>query len=315
MKTSFSLLFAFLLISVVTMAQEAGDTTLGWHRNGITSVSFNQVSLSNWAEGGEGSLSLLSVFKYNANLRRENAQWDNSLDFGYGMVKTGEEGTRKSEDIMDLVSKYGYRAFGSWFYTGRFNFKSQFAPGYHYPNDSVIASEFFSPAYILLAAGLDYKPSDMFSFMFSPATGKITIVNNQRLANAGAFGVEPAVINEFGEILEPGENIRTEFGASIATQFQINFLENISFKTSLDLFNNYTDENRDNRSRVDVDWQTFLSLSVNKYFSTTFGTQLIYDHDIKVPIYEDINGEKVQVGTGPRTQFKQLFGATFTLKF
>jgi hypothetical protein len=314
MKTLLTtLLFIFIFNSL--SAQEAGDTTLGWHRNGITSISFNQISLSNWAEGGEGALSLLSIFNYNANLRRDLSQWDNSMDLGYGLVKTGDDRARKSEDRIDLISKYGYKAFGSWFYTARFNFQTQFAPGYNYPNDTVIASEFLSPAYILLALGMDYKPSDMFSFMISPATGKITIVNNQTLADAGAFGVKPAVINEFGETLEPGENVRTEFGASIATKFQINFLENILFKTSLDLFNNYTDENKDNRSHVDVDWQTLLSLKVNKYFSTTFATQLIYDHDIPIPVFEEINGEKVQVGVGPRTQFKQLFGATFSLQF
>ena len=314
MKIFFS--FSLLLFCISPIyAQEAADTTMGWRRSGITSISFNQISLSNWSEGGEGSLSLLSVFNYDANLRKEKYQWDNSVNLGYGLVKSGDDNARKSEDQIDLISKYGYKAFGSWYYTGRFNFQSQFAPGYNYPNDSVIASEFLSPAFILLAAGLDYKPSDMFSFMISPATGKITIVNNQNLANAGAFGVEPAVINDFGEVLQEGENIRTEFGASVASQFQINFLENILFKTNLGLFNNYTDENADNRSRIDVDWQTLLSFKVNKYFSTTFATQLIYDHDIKVPVFEEVNGVDVQVGTGPRTQFKQLFGATFSLKF
>ena len=314
MKTSI-LFFGLILIFISSKAQDAGDTTLGWHRNGLTSVSFNQISLSNWAEGGEGALSLLSILNYDAKLRRELSQWDNTVNLGYGLVKTGDNNSQKSEDLIDLTSKYGYKAFKSWFYTGRFNFKTQFAPGYNYPNDSVIVSEFFSPAVITLAAGLDYKPAEMFSFMFSPATGKITIVNNQRLANAGAFGVEPAVINDFGEIIEPAEKIRTEFGASVATQFQIAFLENIMFKTTLDLFNNYTDKNEENRDNIDVDWQSLLSFKVNKYFSTTFATQLVYDDDTPVPIFEDVNGEKIQVGVGPRTQFKQLFGATFSLQF
>ena len=309
---------AFLILLVVgfsSSAQDAGDTTLGWHRHGLTSISFNQVSLSNWAEGGEGSLSLLSIFNYSANLRREMYQWDNSLNLGYGIVKTGDDDSRKSEDIIDLISKYGYKAGGSWFYTGRFNFKTQFARGYNYPNDSIVASEFLSPAYIILAIGMDYKPADMFNFMISPATGKITIVNNQQLADAGAFGVDPAEYNDMGQLIKTGDNIRTEFGASIASHFQISFLENILFKTSVDLFNNYTDENKDNRDNIDVDWKTLLSFKVNKYFSTTFATHLIYDDDIAVPIFEDVNGQKTQVGVGPRTQFKQLFGATFSLKF
>ena len=307
--------FAFVLIFSTSKAQDAADTTLGWHRNGLTSVSFNQINLSNWAEGGEGALSLLAILNYDAKLRKELSQWDNTVNLGYGLVKTGDNDAQKSEDLIDLTSKYGYKAFKSWFYTGRFNFKTQFAQGYNYPNDSVIVSEFFSPATITLAAGLDYKPAEIFSFMISPATGKITIVNNQRLANAGAFGVKPAVINDFGEIIDPGENIRSEFGASIATQFQISFLENILLKTTLDLFNNYTDENKENRDNIDVDWQSLLSFKVNKFFSTTFATQLVYDDDIPVPLFEDVNGEKVQVGTGPRTQFKQLFGATFSLQF
>lgn len=48
--------------------------------------------------------------------------------------------------------------------------------------------------------GMLWKKSDNFKVNLSPATGKMTFVMDQVLADAGAFGVEP------------GENMRMELG-------------------------------------------------------------------------------------------------------
>src|SRR5688500_10621521 len=131
----------------------------------------------------------------------------------YGMVKLNDQDAQKSDDKIELNSKYGYDAYKNiWSYTLLLNAKTKFAPGYNYPNDSVKISDFAAPAYVLLALGMDYKPVDYFSVFISPLTAKFTIVTDQDLADAGAFGVDPATYNDIGQKTSDGENIRSEFG-------------------------------------------------------------------------------------------------------
>lgn len=82
----------------------------------------------------------------------------------------------------------------------------------------VVISDFLAPAYLSLALGLDYKPSDWLSVFLSPATGRATFVNNQMLANDGQFGVTAAVRDANGAIIEPGKKMRLEFGAYSKSQ-------------------------------------------------------------------------------------------------
>jgi hypothetical protein len=41
---------------------------------------------------------------------------------------------------------------------------------------------------------------------------------------------------------------------------------------------------------------------------------LIYDHDVKIPVKRVVNGQEV-MGTGPRTQFKEVLGVGLSFKF
>lgn len=104
------------------------------------------------------------------------------------------------------------------------NFKTQSLPGYNYPNDSVIISKFLSPAYLLFAGGFDWKPKNYLSFLLAPITGKSTFVLNQQLANAGAFGVEPAIF-ENGQLIKQGKTFRAEFGSYIKLALQHTFFK------------------------------------------------------------------------------------------
>ncbi len=312
----FTLLFSALLFAGTSlMAQTPTDSTEGWRKAAILTLGLNQVSLSNWAAGGEGSLSFNSLVSLNADYKKNKSIWDNSLEMSYGLIKSGDAPVIKNDDKLDLNSKYGQHAFKSWYYSALVNFKSQFLPGYNYPNDSIIVSEFLAPAYLTAAIGMDYKPNSNFSLFISPATVKFTIVGNQDLADAGAYGVEAATYNDLGVQTAGGENIRSEFGAYLNMKYKRDLMENVVFQTKLDLFNNYTDKDKDNAKNIDVNWETLIALKVNKFLSTNFFTHLIYDHDIEVPIYEKINGVKTIVGAGPRTQFKQVLGVTFSAKF
>lgn len=318
------LLFLLLFAGIEITQSQTSDalttkTDTSWKSGGFVTLNFSQVSLNNWAAGGENSISGVGLVNLFINYATLKSYWENSLNLAYGVTKSGESPVRKFDDKIDFLSKAGRQIKGKLFYAGLVNFQSQFQPGYNYfPNDSsVLLSRFFSPATLLASIGLDWRPADYFSLYFSPATGKYTFVYDQDLADGGAFGVDPAVIDPTsGNIITNGKNIRAEFGAYLSAKFKKDIFKNVNLETKLDLFDNYTDKVSSNKKNIDVNWTVLVSMKINKFLVASITTELIYDHNIPVPLYyKDVSGQKVQDGTGPRTQFKEVLGVGFSYKF
>jgi len=286
-----------------SLKKGVADTIQGWKRGGVFAVNLSQTSLTNWAAGGQNSFAINGMLSTFANLKRGKNEWVNSLDLGYGLLKQGSTGYRKTDDKFDFLSKYGYEAFKNFYYAALFNFKTQMAPGYKYDDalsTKTKISNLFSPAYLLVALGLDYKPSTHFSAFLAPITGKITFVSDKQLSDAGAFGVKP------------GQKTLTEFGGYLRTiytrnDFKSEFLKNVTFTTKIDLFSNYIK----NPQNIVVNWETLIAFKVNKFISTNINTQLIYDDKIKVPVNR--NGEATFIGS--LVQFKEILGVGLSYKF
>lgn len=315
------LLYFFFLIATTTFIHaQSSDTTAQdttyWKKGGNISVIFNQIAFSNWAKGGENSIASTGLFNYFINYNKDKWAWDNKVELGYGFQYTDEFDYRKTEDQIAIDSKLGYRIKNpSLYLAALIGFNSQFDNGYNFPDDTTVISKFMSPGYIRVSLGLDYKPNEYFTFYLSPSTGQFIIVNDQRLADQGAFGVQAAIRDENGNIIQEGENLEAQFGAYFTANYNQDLMENINLKSTLTLFNDYTDDDVDNRKNIDVDWQSTLSMKVNDYISTNFFFHVIYDHNIPVPITEEIDGEEVIVREGPRTQIKQILGVGFAYKF
>ena len=242
----FSLILIFsiicpLITGQVTDAEKKlrtlnADTIMGWKKGGVLGLNLAQTSLTNWAAGGQNSLAVNGYFSVFANYKQDKSSWDNSLDLGYGLLKQGNDDYfTKTDDKIDFLSKYGREAFKNFNYAALLNFKTQMSPGYKYPDTENKISDLFAPAYLLLAAGLDYKPNDHFSAFISPLTAKFTFVTDTDLSDDGAFGVTP------------GETVRGEIGGYLRTiytrgDFKGEFLKNVAFTTKLDLFSNYADK-------------------------------------------------------------------------
>jgi hypothetical protein len=286
----------------VLRAQSA-DTISGWRKGGVIGITLAQTSLTNWAAGGQNSVSANGLLSLFANYKKGDNVWDNSLDMGFGILKQGKnEALRKTDDKLEFLSKYGRKAFKNVYYSALVSFKTQMAPGYNLPNDSVKISNFLAPGYLLVAIGLDYKPSPYLSVFLSPLTSRTTFVNDTVLSDQGAFGVEP------------GKKYREEFGGYMRfiyskNDFKNEFMKNISFTTKLDLFSNYLDKPQN----VDVNWEVLIAMKVNKIISVNLTTNLIYDDNTKVPV--DRNNDGIAEGMGVRTQFKEIFGAGLSMKF
>ena len=286
-------LLLFVLIPGFVFAQEQSDTLKYWKKSGLVSANFSQVSLTNWAAGGQSSMSGVFLVNYLANYKKDSLSWDNFLDLRYGFLKEDQKDLTKSSDKIEFNSKVGYATGGGCNYTALVNFKSQFAAGYNYPrtpNDNYI-SKFLAPAYINIALGMDYK-NDFISFFASPATGKFTIVSDDTLSARGEFGVDP------------GKKFRSEFGASVRFAAKKEIFKNVTALTKLDLFSNYFH----NPGNIDVDWTFMLNMKVNEWLSANLLTQLIYDDDIK--ILDPDTGK-----SAPMVQFMEMFGAGLSFKF
>ncbi len=315
-------LFLIILVSAFPLAGTNGQTTeaekklrnldadtlMGWKKGGVATLNLAHTSLKNWASGGQNSVAFNGIFSVYANYRNNKSVWDNSFDIGYGLLKQSKDADfMKTDDRLDLVSKYGLEAFKNFYYAALLNFKTQMSPGYNYPDVNNRISGFFAPAYLLAAVGLDYKPDQHFDAFIAPFTGKFTFVKDDGLSEAGAFGVTP------------GEKLRGEVGGYLRIVFSKNdfkeeLLKNIAFTTKLDLFSNYLE----NPQNIDVSWETLIALKINKYISVTINTHLLYDDNIKIPVDRNNDGIISQYeldNPGSRVQFKEIFGVGLSYNF
>lgn len=278
-------------------AQTPADSTRHWSKGGSLSANFSQVSLTNWVAGGKSSASGTFLANLFAKYQNDKVSWENTLDLGYGLLKEQDNKLIKSDDKIDFSSKYGYQATGKLFYSVLFSFRSQFTKGYKYPDRENPISKFLAPGYFTLALGLDYKPNDHFSLFVSPLTGKLTVVNDVTLSHQGAFGVDP------------DRKSRWELGAFLKTTMKYEVVKNVTLESKFDLFSNYLDQ----PENIDVHWDVLVNMKVNKHLSANLITNLIYDNDIKIPVDQD--GDGTVEATGPRVQFKELFGVGLNLSF
>lgn len=276
-----------------TIAKDAADTTTRqWKKGGLLGLNLAQTSLSNWAAGGDNfSLSINSVVNLYAFYKKGKHNWDNTLDFNLGYIQTTSLGKRKNDDRLDILSKYGYSIAPKWNISGLFNFRSQLFKGYTYPSSGkTFSSAFLSPAYILVSAGLDFKPNDHFSVFISPVTGRLTIVKDDTLSAKGLYGVEP------------GEHHHMEFGAFLTANYIKDLNKVLSYKGRLDLFSNYAN----NPENIDIFFSNLFAAKVSKWLSITWNLDLIYDDDVRI---------FGTTGTRPATQLKSQVGVGVQLKF
>jgi hypothetical protein len=265
-----------------------------WKTGAIFRLNFLQGAQDNWAAGGDNStLGLSSFFSGYAYYKFGRHSWDNTIDLAYGFLSTTSLGTRKSDDKIDILSKYGYDIGKNWYLSGLFNFRSQFSAGYAYPKDKspVLTSDFLAPAYIILSPGLNYMPNKKFSFFISPAAFRWTIVKNDSLANAGAYGVDS------------GRHVKFEFGAYSTISYTTKISENATYTGRLDLFSNYLHDPQD----VDINLTNLLAVKVTGVLTMTLAFNLIYDNDVST-----VNSDGTIGGAKP--QLQELLGIGLQLK-
>jgi hypothetical protein len=284
--------------AAIATARHTSDSLDGkWISKGVFTINMTQVNLTNWAAGGFSSVSGIAMFNGTANWKKGRKAWDNSLILAFGGQHT-HNGTdpQKTDDRIELNSKYGYSLHNAWYLAGVFQFRTQFTEGFNDKGTRI--SNLLAPGYALLGLGLDYKPNDKFTAFVSPATTRLVIVTDELLWG----GSTDPELRVYG--VKYGNTTELELGGYIRAQYQTELAENITFLTRGDLFSNYLREPQN----IDVTWETLWTFKVNDWFAATLNTVLIYDHDVKFARVNDAN----ETVLAPATQFKQTLGIGLT---
>ncbi len=269
---------------------------LPWTLFGTGAVGFTQTALSNWAKGGESSLSMLLIGKYIANYSKKYVKWENSAEFRLGIFSSKTRGLEKNDDKMEFQSRLGISAFKKWYYSGESNFRTQIAKGYKYPDKENPISAFMAPGYLTFSLGMDYKPNKRFSLFLSPLTSKTTFIRDTAMIDPNNYG------------LEPGKKKLWEPGVIVKMNWHYLIKENITYDTRAEIFSNYNFPFQ----KYNVFWEQTLVLQVTQYISTRINTQVVYDYNTKFPV-TDADG--VEIAQKAKWQFKELFTVGFNYKF
>lgn len=250
--------------------KEADTSSWNWKQGGLYNLNVSQSSLSNWAAGGDNfNMSINSFFNYFAYYKKDRQSWDNNIDVNLGFVQSTSLGGRKNDDRLDMLSKYGYKidTVGKMYLSGLFNFRSQLFDGYSFSgSNATFTSSLFAPAYMIISAGLDYKPDNNFSLFFSPLTSRTTLVLNKKLSNLGKYGVDT------------GRMIKRETGLFVTVSYNKVIAPNIVYKGRADFFSNYYDK----PENINFFMTNLFTFKINKYFSATYSLDLIYDDKIRI---------------------------------
>ena len=301
------ILITIIFISIIGISTAQVDTS--WTKGGSLGLNGSQTSFTNWAKGGEDQISLSGNATLFAKYLKAKNSWDNLLIANLGTSRQGKQDYRKGDDQLELNSIYGHQANKHWYYSGIFNFKTQFTAGYEYTDSSTTyTSNFMAPANIKLGLGMDYKPNKDLSLFLSPSTARITIVNDEALADAGKFGLLPAEVDANGVIINHADKYRMAFGAMARLSYTKELFTNVNFATILELYSDYLN----NPLNIDVDWQFLFTLKVNDFLNAQLKGQLIYDDDIMIDI--DSNDDGIFDTKGPRVQFTETLSIGLVYK-
>jgi hypothetical protein len=291
------------------LVPRTGKTSF-WEQVNEFTLDVSEVAFVNWNAGGTNSISGLYGMNVVRTYRNKGFRWDNQFRFRYGINQQEGQELRKTEDDLELISSFGYEISknSSWFYSGKFSYKTQISRGFNYPDTETSISEFMAPGYIFLGVGAKYvQPDESFELYLSPITQKSTFVLNQRLANDGAFGVRSAVRDSDGNIIREGKTTRNEFGILVTNQFEQKIFESTVIVSRLSLYSDYIN----NFGNIDVDWELNFNFKINDFMRATLGAHIRYDDDIKIK-------EKAPDGTtndgGSRIQLKQQIGIGIALQ-
>jgi len=289
------------------------DSVKHWKFTGMFGLNASETQFWNWAAGGNNNITGVLYANLTLSYKKNKLSWDNNLDSEFGELYSSDlkPQLRKSNDKLNLYSKFGYEIAKSWYFTVLGSFKTQFAKGYEYANndagDKFLISDWASPSYTDLSVGIDWKPNDIFSIYVSPVAGRLTFCRDSTLRDK--YGL-PEAEDENGLIYRPSAN--AALGLSIKGGINYTKIKNLKIITTVTLFTPYTSKQQ-KFGNFDVDWDFAISYNFLKCLSVSLMTSLKYYDQVMIA-GKDWNGVTAADGAqwhgypAARVQFKEMLG-------
>jgi len=282
-------LFFVVITSTASFAQQAADSTAAkkdsvkhvWDHTVVAGAKLTQVSYTDWVAGGENALSYTALLDGKAVRDDTTTNWENTLALAYGQTRVNDLGFRKTDDKIDVASVLSYK-FGLYVnpYVAA-TFKTQFAPGYIYPNDSTTTqvSDFFDPAYFTQSVGIGYQPVPQFRTRLGAALREI-------FANRfTVFSDDPSTPDV--------EDDKVEGGLESVSELETAIDDDLLLKSKLELFAPLK-----TLDEVVVHFDNTVTAVLSKYVNVNFTLLMINERPVS-----------------PRTQIKEglAIGLTYTV--
>jgi hypothetical protein len=289
----FALIASMLLCVGPVIAQDEAPKE-GFTLKSESALQLNQIALSNWASGGENSLSLNANIFAEADHRRGRRFSQLIANWQIGIFKEEDEPIQKSADHLTLIAVSGYHVSPKLSVGVLADLTTQVAPSYEFdpgfvglfggnPTDGIKIGDFMSPGYIEGGAGLRYvntKPA--MELIFTPLSVKETIILDE-----GVRAIDAALPS--GLYGNNGDKVRTKIGMSLRMRNKVPIAKNVAADSYIKAFVPYGE------SDIDISWVLKITGQINKYLSADLHTTILFDKDVDTDLSEDGKQEEVQI--------------------
>lgn len=277
-------------VPATNLAIETPPPPKMWKHTFSSSVQVSQAYISdNWYQGGESNFNLISDQLYNVSFdNKKKLIFTTSVQWKLGLNTAASDTVHKlrvNEDLFQINSKFGVKAFKDWYYTVSMQFKTEFFNSFESNSNNQITS-FFSPGELNIGLGLSYnrkiEPRKFeASIMFAPLSYNLKFALKQDLAAKAG--------------IPDGKLFVNQVGSSVEANFKWEFYRNLSWNARVFYFTNY--------KYIQSDLETGLNFAFNRYFSTRIYLHARYDDSIAPNKH------------GNHLQFKELLSFGFNYKF
>lgn len=253
----------------VSMRKRPEPEKSPWVVSGEENVQFSQLHVNeHWAKGGESSVTLISDLRIKAKYEKGKHMWENNITHKLGVTYlSAVSRARVSDDVVDMSSKYGYKAISKWYYSFLNTFKTQLFTSYN-KNDEKREnplSSILSPAYIQFTFGMDYREKNI-SILLSPYTAVVTLV------------ADTSKIDQTRYSIDEDKHSKTINGLSITVNWKKAFTPDIRYETKMEMFYEYFVKEGSKRFH----WENVFDVQLNRFLSTRLLCEIrYYDNEVK----------------------------------
>ncbi len=238
----------------------------GWYPSLVGGLSFTQTEFENYAEGGESSLTWTTLFTFTLDEVRTRRLWHTEAEAQFGQSRLGNGDLRKAVDRFEVSTVNTWKLGEVVDPYVSADARSQFAPGYEYPDaGKVEVSRFANPLYFNQAAGVSRTLEEGFVTRLGVAVHEVFVTDE---TFAPRYTDDPSTAKL--------EKTRVDTGLESVTEYNRDFNEKkLNVKSKLRLFSKFEDP-----ATVDVYWNTKFTANVLSFVNVILETEVLYDEDI-----------------------------------